>query len=52
MELDEILKGLDKKISETKKMTGLHSKHFIFRNWHTTVMQLLRELPSSYLRSR
>ena len=49
MELNEILKGLETKISEAKKMTGLHSKHFIFRNWHATVMQLLRDLPSSYL---
>ena len=48
MELDKIFKSLDAKIKETKKITGFNSKHFAFRNWHATVMQLLRELPSSY----
>ena len=49
MELNEILKGLKTKATESKKMTGLNSRHFAFKNWHATVMQLLRELPSSYL---
>ncbi len=46
MGIEEILKV---KAAETKKMTGLNSKHFAFKNWHATVMQLLRELPSPYI---
>ena len=49
MELDEVLKGLETKVSEIKKIKVFSSKHFAFRNWHATVMQLLRELPSPYL---
>ena len=49
MELDEVLKGLETKVSEIKKIKVFNSKHFAFRNWHATVMQLLRELPSAYL---
>ena len=49
MELQDILKGLKAKATEAKKLTGLNSKHFAFRNWHTTVMQLLKELPPSYI---
>jgi hypothetical protein len=49
MELQDILKGLKAKAAEAKKMTGLNSKHFAFKNWHTTVMQLLKELPTSYI---
>jgi hypothetical protein len=48
MELEEILKALRSKASETKKMAGLNSKHPAFKNWHATVMQLFRELPSSF----
>jgi hypothetical protein len=49
MEIQDILKGLKAKTTEAKNMTGLNSKHFAFRNWHTTVMQLLKELPASYI---
>jgi hypothetical protein len=48
MELQEILKAIKAKASEAKKMTGLNSRHFAFKNWHTTVLQLLRDLPSPY----
>jgi hypothetical protein len=48
MELQEILKAIKAKTAEAKKMTGLNSRHFAFKNWHTTVLQLLRDLPSSY----
>ena len=49
MELQDILTGLKAKATEAKKLTGLSSKHFAFKNWHTTVMQLLKELPASYI---
>jgi hypothetical protein len=49
MELQDILKGLKAKAAEAKKLTGFSSKHFAFKNWHTTVMQLLKELPASYI---
>jgi hypothetical protein len=49
MKIQDILKGLGAKASEAKRLTGLNSRHFAFRNWHTTVMQLLKELPSSYV---
>ena len=48
MELQEILKAIKAKTAEAKKMAGLNSRHFAFKNWHTTVLQLLRDLPSSY----
>lgn len=48
MKLEEILKALKSKVLETKKMTGLNSKHPAFKNWHATVFQLFRELPSSF----
>jgi hypothetical protein len=45
MKLDEILKGLKEKLNEAGKITGLNSRHPGFKNWHSTAMQLLRELP-------
>jgi len=48
MNLDEILKGLKVKTEEAGKISGLTSRHFGFKNWHTTVLKLLRMLPSSY----
>jgi hypothetical protein len=49
MELTVIESELKRKIKEAKKISGFNSRHFAFKNWHATVMQLLRELPSSYL---
>jgi hypothetical protein len=45
MKLDEILKGVKEKLNETVKIAGLDSRHPGFKNWHSTTMQLLRELP-------
>jgi hypothetical protein len=45
MKLDEVLKGLKEKLNEAVKITGLNSRHPGFKNWHSTTMQLLRELP-------
>jgi hypothetical protein len=49
MELAEITGNLKTKIEEAKKISGLNSKHFGFKNWHTTTLNLLRNLPSNYL---
>jgi len=48
MDLNEVLKGLELKIKGAGEISGLSSKHFGFKNWHTTTLALLRELPSSY----
>ncbi len=48
MELDKVIKGLELKIKGAGKISGQSSKHFGFKNWHTTTLQLLKELPSSY----
>jgi hypothetical protein len=45
MKLDKILKGVKEKLNETVKIAGLDSRHPGFKNWHSTTMQLLRELP-------
>jgi hypothetical protein len=49
MEIAEITGNLKTKINEAKKISGLNSKHFGFKNWHTTTLNLLRNLPSNYL---
>ena len=49
MEVTEITGNLKTKINEAKKISGLNSKHFGFKNWHTTTLNLLRNLPSNYL---
>ena len=49
MEVAEITGNLKTKINEAKKISGLNSKHFGFKNWHTTTLNLLRNLPSNYL---
>ena len=49
MELAEIFDGLKTKIKEAKKISGLGSRHFGFKNWNTTTLNLLRNLPSGYL---
>jgi hypothetical protein len=49
MEVTEITGNLKTKIEEAKKISGLNSKHFGFKNWHTTTLNLLRNLPSNYL---
>ena len=49
MEITEIAVSLKTKIEEAKKISGLNSKHFGFKNWHTTILNLLRNLPSNYL---
>ncbi len=49
MELAEIFDGLKTKIKEAKKISDLGSRHFGFKNWHTTTLNLLRNLPSGYL---
>ena len=49
MEISEISDNLKTKIKEAKKISGLNSKHFGFKNWHTTTLNLLRNLPSNYL---
>jgi hypothetical protein len=49
MKITVIETELKRKIKEAKKISGFNSRHFAFKNWHATVMQLLRELPSSYL---
>ncbi len=49
MELAEIIDGLKIKIKEAKKISDLGSRHFGFKNWHTTTLNLLRNLPSGYL---
>ena len=49
MEIKEITDNLKIKIKEAKKISGLNSKHFGFKNWHTTTLNLLRNLPSNYL---
>jgi len=49
MELTVIQGELKRKISEAKKLSRFNSRHFAFKNWHATVMQLLRELPPSYV---
>ncbi len=48
MELNDVLKGLELKINGAGRISGLSSKHFGFKNWHTTTIALLKELPSSY----
>lgn len=48
MELNVIQRELKKRIKDVKKITGFNSRHFAFKNWHATIMQLLKELPSSY----
>jgi len=49
MEITEITDSLKTKIKESKKISGLNSKHFGFKNWHTTTLNLLRNLPPIYL---
>ena len=49
MEIAEITNSLKTKIEEAKKISGLDSKHFGFKNWHATILNLLRNLPSNYL---
>lgn len=49
MEITEIADSLKTKINEAKKISGLNSKHFGFKNWHATILNLLRNLPSNYL---
>lgn len=48
MDLNKVLKELELKIKGAGKISGLNSKHPGFKNWHTTTLALLRELPSSY----
>ena len=48
MDLNEVIEGLELKIKGAGKISGQSSKHFGFKNWHTTTLQLLKELPSSY----
>lgn len=48
MDLNEIIEGLELKIKGAGKISGQSSRHFGFKNWHTTTLQLLKELPSSY----
>jgi hypothetical protein len=48
MEIAEIMDDLKIKIKEARKIMGLNSRHFGFKNWHTTVVNLLRNLPSGY----
>ena len=49
MEVTEITDNLRTKVKEAKKISGLNSRHFGFKNWHTTTLNLLRNLPSAYL---
>ena len=49
MEIAEITDSLKTKIKEVKKISGLNSKHFGFKNWHAATLNLLRNLPSGYL---
>jgi len=49
MEITEKAGSLKTKIEEAKKISGLNSKHFGFKNWHATILNLLRNLPSNYL---
>ena len=49
MEIAEITDSLKTKIKEAKKISGLNSKHFGFKSWHATILNLLRNLPSNYL---
>ncbi len=49
MEITEVAGSLKTKIEEAKKISGLNSKHFGFKNWHATILNLLRNLPSNYL---
>lgn len=48
MEIPEIAGSLKTKIKEAEKISGLNSKHFGFKNWHATILNLLRNLPSNY----
>jgi hypothetical protein len=48
MEIPEITGSLKTKIKEAEKISGLNSKHFGFKNWHATILNLLRNLPSNY----
>lgn len=48
MEIPEIAGSLKIKIKEAEKFSGLNSKHFGFKNWHATILNLLRNLPSNY----
>ncbi len=48
MNLNKVLKELQVKTEEAGKISGLTSKYFGFKNWHTTTTKLLRMLPSSY----
>ena len=48
MKLAEIFDGLKTKIKEVKKISSLNSRHFGFKNWHATTLNLLRNLPSGY----
>ena len=49
MKIAEISDSLKTKIKEAKKISGLNSKHFGFKNWHAATLNLLRNLPSGYL---
>ena len=50
MDIDEILKELKAKIKDSKSLSGFNSKHFGFKNWQATTIQILRELPSLYFK--
>ncbi len=49
MEKTEISVNLNTKIEEAKKISGLNGRHFGFKNWHASTLNLLRNLPLNYL---
>ncbi len=49
MEITEIADNLKTKMKEADKISGLSSRHFRFKNWHATTLNLMRNLPSNYL---
>lgn len=45
----ELLGKIEKKLKETKSIRNSHSKDSRFKNWHTSTINLLKNLPSDFI---